>query len=93
LHAAARYDFLLWLLTLGRESAFREKMLRFAALQPGDSVLDIGCGTGTLAIAAKRQVGVDAGLKGHRICRWISNNKILSGGGSKNSKKDSKRFV
>src|SRR5215472_5986425 len=57
LHAPVRYDFLLWLLTLGRETAFREKMLRFAALQPGESALDIGCGTGTLAIAAKRQVG------------------------------------
>ena len=57
LHAAAGYDLLLWLLTLGREASFRDKMLRFAALQPGESVLDIGCGTGTLAIAAKRQVG------------------------------------
>lgn len=57
LHAATGYDLLLWLLTLGRETSFREKMLRFAALQAGESVLDIGCGTGTLAIAAKRQVG------------------------------------
>jgi ubiquinone/menaquinone biosynthesis C-methylase UbiE len=64
LHAAARYDFLLWLLTLGRETAFREKMLRFAVLQPGESVLDIGCGTGTLAIAAKRQVGPTGAVSG-----------------------------
>jgi ubiquinone/menaquinone biosynthesis C-methylase UbiE len=32
-------------------------MLRPAHLQPGEAVLDVGCGTGTLAIAAKRQVG------------------------------------
>jgi ubiquinone/menaquinone biosynthesis C-methylase UbiE len=64
LHAPARYDFLLWLLTLGRETAFREKLLRFAALQPGESVLDIGCGTGTLAIAAKRQVGPTGAISG-----------------------------
>jgi len=57
LHAAATYDLLIWLVTLGRERAFREKMLRLAHLKTGEAVLDVGCGTGSLAIAAKRQVG------------------------------------
>ena len=56
-HWAARYDLLAWLMTLGRERSFREKLLTPARLQPGESVLDVGCGTGTLAIAAKRGVG------------------------------------
>jgi ubiquinone/menaquinone biosynthesis C-methylase UbiE len=57
LHWAARYDLLMWVLTLGREQRFREKLLRLARLQRGESVLDVGCGTGSLAIAAKRYVG------------------------------------
>jgi ubiquinone/menaquinone biosynthesis C-methylase UbiE len=57
LHWAGPYDLLVWLLTHGREPAFREKLVGFAHLAAGESVLDVGCGTGTLAIVAKRQVG------------------------------------
>jgi ubiquinone/menaquinone biosynthesis C-methylase UbiE len=57
LHGAARYDLLVWLALLGRERAFRNRILAVAHLHAGEAVLDVGCGTGTLAIAAKRQVG------------------------------------
>ena len=49
-----------------REKTFRARLLDQAALAPGTRVLDVGCGTGTLAVAAKRRqpdaevVGVDA---------------------------------
>ena len=64
LHQAAIYDLTLWLLSLGREGVLRERVLRLARLSPGEQVLDVGCGTGTLAIAAKRQVGTTGTVYG-----------------------------
>ena len=64
LHRAAGYDFLAWLITGGRERRFRERLLSLARVQHGESVLDVGCGTGGLAIVAKRQVGPTGSVDG-----------------------------
>ena len=67
LHSARGYDLLAWLFLGGRERAFRQRILDLARVAPTDSVLDVGCGTGTLAILAKERVatstmvcGIDA---------------------------------
>jgi ubiquinone/menaquinone biosynthesis C-methylase UbiE len=64
LHSPIAYDLLVWFITRGHPRTLRDEMLRPARLQPGESVLDVGCGTGSLAIAAKRKVGPSGAVYG-----------------------------
>jgi ubiquinone/menaquinone biosynthesis C-methylase UbiE len=64
LHSAALYDVVAWLFLRGREGIFRENLLDLARLRAGETVLDVACGTGTLAIAAKRRVGPAGSVHG-----------------------------
>jgi ubiquinone/menaquinone biosynthesis C-methylase UbiE len=56
-----RYDLHGWFLDnflfRGKGRELRRRTITLAGLRPGEAVLDIGCGTGTLAIEAQRRVG------------------------------------
>jgi ubiquinone/menaquinone biosynthesis C-methylase UbiE len=54
---AAGYDVLVGWMTLGQEAALRQMTVELAQVKPGDQVLDVGCGTGSLTIAAKKAAG------------------------------------
>lgn len=60
---ASSYDPLIqWF--LGDEARLREMLIGRAGLQGGESVLDVGCGTGTLALMAAEALGGDGYVAG-----------------------------
>lgn len=56
-HWALGYDLLLRFFWGTQERLYRQNVLRLAGVRPGEAILDVGCGTGTLAIAARSIVG------------------------------------
>ncbi|WP_159588906.1 methyltransferase domain-containing protein [Chelativorans xinjiangense] len=64
IHGAAFYDLVASVMTLGRERRLREAMLGVVRLRPGEAMLDVACGTGTLAIAAAGEVGASGEVVG-----------------------------
>jgi ubiquinone/menaquinone biosynthesis C-methylase UbiE len=62
--SARRYDLKLWWASRGKEGVFRDKQVELARIAPGEAVLDLGCGTGTLAIAAAAKAGPSGSVCG-----------------------------
>ncbi len=59
---ADRYDFITRFLSYGQDGRWKRRLIRLAALQPSDRVLDLACGTGDLTFAAARHVRRAVGL-------------------------------
>ncbi len=57
LHFPRLYDWLAAAHSLGANARVHERTLDVAGVATGEDVLDVCCGTGTLALAAKRRVG------------------------------------
>ncbi len=57
IHWARFYDASVFLCTLGRAGAMREEAADLAAIRPGESVLEVGCGTGELTRRARARAG------------------------------------
>lgn len=54
------YDILVGLLTFGQEQKLREATLDLARIKPGEHILEVGCGTGTVSLIAKRKAGPES---------------------------------
>lgn len=76
------YDWLLALLT--REGVWRAALLDAVNPQPGERILDVGCGTGTFAIQLKQRepnavvVGIDPDPDARRIAAAKSGSKDVT---------------
>ncbi len=58
IHWASSYDTLVKLLTMGKAPALRRLTADLAEIGVGDRVLEVGCGTGEVSLAAKAKAGV-----------------------------------
>lgn len=61
---ASFYDGLVNIMTLGQASRLRRMTLDQVLVQPGESLLDVGCGTGGVTIPAKIRVGTEGSATG-----------------------------
>ncbi len=64
LRQAGRYDFFSRLVGLGVNQSNSRMVVEMAGIKPGDSVLDVGCGTGNLTLTAKAYAGPTGSVNG-----------------------------
>jgi ubiquinone/menaquinone biosynthesis C-methylase UbiE len=63
-----RYDLMVWFVDIfllrGQLRELRLRTANLARIQPGEQVLDVGCGTGTLAMEVQQRVGATGRVVG-----------------------------
>jgi ubiquinone/menaquinone biosynthesis C-methylase UbiE len=64
LHWAPQYDFFTSLMGLGVNQANSRMVIELAKIKPGDKVLDVGCGTGSLTLTAISYAGTSGEVHG-----------------------------
>jgi demethylmenaquinone methyltransferase/2-methoxy-6-polyprenyl-1,4-benzoquinol methylase/phosphoethanolamine N-methyltransferase len=65
IHSWAKYyDTVVGIISLGRERRFRKAALELVDIEPGMNILDVGCGTGSLTIEARRKLGSEGRMVG-----------------------------
>jgi len=64
IHWASYYDMVVNLFMLGRRSQLRRATVELAHIQPGATVLEVGCGTGDVALAARERAGSGGSVHG-----------------------------
>ena len=58
------YDSYMQKITFGRDELLRERTIQKSGIKEGDTVLEVGSGTGTLSLAAKRKAGKSGNIYG-----------------------------
>ena len=64
IHWASQYDIFTSLMGLGVNRPNSRMVIELAKVEPGDKVLDVGCGTGNLTLTAKKSAGVNGAVYG-----------------------------
>jgi len=64
LHQASLYNFFARLVGLGVNGRNSRMVVEMAMIQPGDKILDVGCGTGDLTLTAREYAGTSGSAYG-----------------------------
>jgi demethylmenaquinone methyltransferase/2-methoxy-6-polyprenyl-1,4-benzoquinol methylase/phosphoethanolamine N-methyltransferase len=64
LHGDSHYDLISSLMGMGVNRPNSRMVIELAEVRPGDKVLDVGCGTGSLTLTAKAYAGANGAVHG-----------------------------